>query len=66
MGKKIIVPDMHCEKCVARITNCLDGINIKANIDLQAKTVEIADETQFQRAFDEIYELGFSPKGSDE
>ena len=41
MAKKILVPDMHCEKCVSRISEALNKVKISADIDLQAKSVEI-------------------------
>lgn len=62
MAKKILVPDMHCEKCVSRISEALNKVKISADIDLQAKSVEIQNETDYKKAFDEIYDLGFSPE----
>ena len=35
------VPDMHCEKCVARITNALDGAGLKFSVSLEDKTVTV-------------------------
>ena len=62
MAKKILVPDMHCEKFVSRISEALNKVKIRADIDLQAKSVEIKNEIDYKTAFDEIYDLGFSPE----
>lgn len=63
MGKKMYVPDMVCNKCADRIIKALNEIKITADIDLLSKTVDIKDEMQYQTAFNEVYELGFSPEG---
>ncbi|MBQ1266157.1 MAG: heavy-metal-associated domain-containing protein [Proteobacteria bacterium] len=55
------VPEMHCEKCVARIHQTLDNANIKHFIDLKHKTVTIAEEDD-QKTRDELEEIGFSTK----
>ncbi len=62
MGKMISVPDMHCEKCVSRISEALNKVQIEAMVDLQTKSVEVRNETDYKTAFDEIYDLGFSPE----
>lgn len=62
MAKKILVPDMHCEKCVSRISEALNKVQIEVMIDLKTKSVEIQNETDYKKAFDEIYDLGFSPE----
>ena len=58
----IKVNNMHCEKCVSRISEALNKVEIEATIDLQAKSVEIKNEIDYKTAFDEIYDLGFSPE----
>lgn len=62
MSKKISVPDMHCEKCVKRITEALTKAEIEAEVDLQTKSVNIKNEADFKTALNEIYELGFTPE----
>ena len=62
MERKISVPDMHCENCVRRIKEALSELKIEANIDLESKTVTVIGcENCFQTAFNEIYDLGFTP-----
>lgn len=62
MSKKISVSDMHCEKCVKRITEALNKAKIEAEVNLQAKSVDIKNDTDLKNALNEIYELGFSPE----
>ncbi len=62
MSKKISVPDMHCEKCVKRITEALNKAKIEAEVNLQAKSVDIKNDADLKNALNEIYELGFSPE----
>ena len=38
---KINVPDMHCEKCVERISNALNEAGLKFDVSLPEKTVTI-------------------------
>ncbi len=60
---KISVPDMHCEHCAARINKALDGVEIKHEIDLNAKLVIIDGcEHCFNMAMTEIEDLGFTPE----
>lgn len=63
MEKIIRVPDMHCENCVRRITEALKTAGINATVDLKNQTVTVSGcEHCFKKAFDEIYDLGFSPE----
>lgn len=62
MSKKICVPDMHCEKCVERITNALTKAKIEAEVDLPTKSVAIKNDNDLKTALDEIYDLGFTPE----
>ena len=62
MAKKILVPDMRCEKCENRIKDVLNKVKIEAVVDLQAKSVEVKNDADYKTAFDEIYDLGFSPE----
>ncbi|MBO5021041.1 MAG: heavy-metal-associated domain-containing protein [Clostridia bacterium] len=63
MQKNIVVPDMHCENCVRRITEALKKAGIDATVDLNAQTVTVVGcENCFKKAFDEIYDLGFTPQ----
>ncbi len=61
--KKIKVPDMHCENCVRRITEAMAEIKVDATVDLATQTVTVNGcEHCFKKAFDEIYDLGFTPE----
>ena len=63
MEKVIKVPDMHCENCVRRISEALSAAKLNAKIDLQSQTVTVDGcEHCFKKAFDEIYDLGFTPE----
>lgn len=55
------VPDMHCEKCVARIHETLEKAQIEHEIDLSKKTVTVPDES-VEKAKSELDEIGFSAK----
>ena len=62
MLHKINVPDMHCENCVRRLKEALSELKIEAKIDLDSKTVTVLGcENCFETAFNEIYDLGFTP-----
>ena len=54
MAKKILVPDMRCEKCENRIKDVLNKVKIEAVVDLQAKSVEVRNDADYKTAFDEI------------
>jgi copper chaperone CopZ len=54
------VPDMHCEKCVERITNALNAVNLSFQVSLENKTVTIdGDEDCVKTAIEELDDLGF-------
>jgi copper chaperone CopZ len=54
------VPDMHCEKCVERITNALNAANLSFQVSLENKTVTIdGDEACVKTAVEELDDLGF-------
>ena len=54
------VPDMHCEKCVERITSALNGAKIAFQISLKDKTVSIdGDESNVDAAIETLDDLGF-------
>ncbi len=57
--KTLNVPDMHCEKCVARISNALNEANIPFEIDLASQTVQVA-EGNVATAVSEMDDLGFT------
>ena len=52
------VPDMHCNKCVERITNALNGCGLKFDVSLEGKPVSVdgsdADVAKAREALDEI------------
>lgn len=52
------VPDMMCEKCVARINKALDEASIKHTVSLEAKTVEV-DEDKAEEAIEALEDVGF-------
>ncbi len=63
MERKILVPDMHCENCVRRIEEALKKIDITATVDLSTQTVTVSGcEHCYKKAFDEIYDIGFTPE----
>ena len=54
------VSDMHCEKCVERITNALNAANLSFQVSLENKTVTIdGDEDCVKTAVEELDDLGF-------
>lgn len=55
------VPDMHCEHCVARITNALNEAGMKFDVSLENKTVTI-NEGDVAQAISELDDLGFEAK----
>ena len=52
------VPDMHCSKCVERITNALNAAGLKFTVSLEDKTVAIdggaADVEKAKAELDDI------------
>ena len=63
MEQIIIVPDMRCNHCVARITAALNEISADFTVDLSTKTVTVrGEERAITAAFNEIYDLGFTPE----
>lgn len=54
------VPDMHCEKCVERITNALNAAGLLFEVSLKNKTVAIdGDAANVQKAVEALDDLGF-------
>lgn len=63
MIHKILVPDMHCAKCVERIDKALSAAEIKYEISLAEKTVTIDGcKHCLKTALCELEDLGFSPE----
>ncbi len=56
--KTLNVPDMHCPKCVARISDALTAAEVAFEISLEAKTVSV-DEAKVELAISELDDLGF-------
>ena len=52
------VPNMHCEKCAARISKAFGEAQIELAIDLASKTVTVSDE-QKEKAAELLDDLGF-------
>lgn len=57
--KKLKVVDMHCEKCVKRISEALTNENIKFEINLEEKIVSVQEE-KLAMAVETLDDLGFS------
>ena len=53
----IKVEGMHCPMCVKRISEALESAGIKAEVNLEAKTVSVADADVI-KAKEEIEDLG--------
>lgn len=63
MLHKIIVEDMHCQKCVERINNALNETGIKFEVSLENKTVTVDGcEHCLKTAIGELEDLGFAPE----
>lgn len=55
------VPEMHCEKCVERITNALNEAKLNFSVSLDNKTVSINGcDSCVSTAVKKLDELGFS------
>lgn len=59
--KVLSVPDMHCEKCIERISNALKTANIAFEISLTHKTVSV-EEDKVLATIEELDDLGFEVK----
>ncbi len=59
--KILNVPDMHCEKCVERISRSLNAAGIAFAISLADKTVSV-EEGKLSAAMEALDDLGFTPK----
>ena len=58
--KVIKVADMHCEKCVERITNILTEEGLKFSVSLENKTVTIDGcDHCLKAALEALDDLGF-------
>lgn len=56
----IKVADMHCEKCVERITKAMEKAEIKATVSLEEKTVTIDGcDNCVKTAMEILDDLGF-------
>ena len=54
------VPDMHCSKCVERITNALNAAGLKFTVSLEDKTVTIdGSAADVEKAKAELDDIGF-------
>ena len=54
------VPDMHCSKCVERITNALNAAGLKFTVSLEDKTVAIdGSAADVEKAKAELDDIGF-------
>lgn len=58
---EIKVPDMHCGKCVERITDSLNRLGLKFEVSLENKTVTIDGcESCAAKAREALDDLGFT------
>lgn len=55
---EIKVEGMHCPMCVKRISEALENAGIRAEVNLENKTVTVA-AADVSRAKEEIEDLGF-------
>ena len=54
------VPDMHCNKCVERITKALSSEGLDFTVSLEAHTVEVrGDEQAVRTAISALDDCGF-------
>ncbi len=58
---KLKVEDMHCEKCVARITKTLGEAGMKFSVSLPDKEVTI-EEGDIEKAIAELDYIGFTAR----
>lgn len=59
----IDVQDMHCEKCVERITELFEEEGLRFEVKMQEKTVTVdGEEKELEKAMEALEDLGFSPK----
>ncbi len=61
MTTTIKVNDMHCPKCVERISKAIDIAGFKAEVDLETKTVTVED-CYYARTVEILDDLGFDPE----
>lgn len=55
------VPEMHCENCVRRITDALNGAGLKFTVSLEEKTVAVDGcDNCVAKAKDALDDLGFT------
>ena len=60
--KTINVPDMHCNKCVERITKALNQESLKFEVSLEQKTVSIDGcDHCVATAMETREDIGFTP-----
>lgn len=52
------VEEMHCEKCVSRISGVLSDCEIEFNVDLQNKIVSVSKD-KVETAISELDDIGF-------
>lgn len=63
MIHNILVPDMHCNKCVERIEKALNSTGIKFSVSLEEKTVKVDGcDHCIKTALNELEDLGFTPE----
>ncbi|MEF9970703.1 MAG: heavy-metal-associated domain-containing protein [Oscillospiraceae bacterium] len=61
--EKIIVSDMRCENCVARISKALNAEKLNFSIDLAAKTLSLeGGASEAKLALQRLDDLGFDAK----
>lgn len=52
------VENMHCPKCVERISRALEAANIECKVDLSSRTVTV-DDSLADKAIAELDDIGF-------
>jgi len=60
MTTTIKVPDMHCQKCVERISKYIGMMGFSYEIDLENQTVTVEDK-YYAKTIEILDDLGFDP-----
>lgn len=57
--KLLKVQDMHCGKCVQRITEAMKTAEVECQVSLEDKTVTLLKDEDLEKAISELEDLGF-------
>ncbi len=59
---KLYVEEMHCPKCVERISKVLREAGIECSVSLDDKTVTVKNDASDAKAIEELDDIGFTAK----